>query len=210
MKPSLLILSTEAVAEMLHDHYMQEMKPHHNRHKMPEGHTVNLLWRDKVNDSHFIEQLESWRIIAERCIEEFTPCIHIPSAPLSSASADTDARDHHLTTGTASLAPEQKDFDQLNAVNAHTEIKRLREHVDSQKISIDALVGANRDFAAEIQSLQNERADYENRINRFAAREVAAAQRESEQSENIDRLQKRLHRTDEKLKSIAFALADVS
>lgn len=188
MKASLLILSTEAVAQMLHDHYMQEMKPHHNRCKKPEGHTVNLLWRDKVNDSHFIEQLESWRIIAERCIEELTPCIHIPPAPLSSYTANADARDHHLTTGTASLAPEQKESDAARS-DAAQAISTMTAHVSR--------------LNDELYAITHERNELRSERDALASQANALDQEKDAALKRLQASEQRAHQLFERLNSIA-------
>ncbi len=178
MKTALLILSTESVAEVLHDEHALQTRNGIRRNEL--GHTVIMMWRGKVGKPEHAAECDSWRAIAEKFTDHLMQWLNASGVP----SSEVD-----MTSACAAVSAENA----ARANRLQDELNRARARENDLIRDRDRLI--HKDCATlhkQVQQLSAERDALASQANTLEQEKDAALHRLQASEERERRLSERL------------------
>lgn len=182
MNPSLLILTTEAVAEVLHDEHSICIINEHRAKAAPESISRlqgALLWRGKVGKPEHAEECQRWRFIADKFTDHLNQWLKAsgvayPDVCASMSAAPKDITVDNIAEACLTVARVQDALIKVGIEGGdHSKIHASLE--DARELLRGAFKReVNTKEAAEVVRLRSELNDAQAAVGRFAQRNAQA------------------------------------
>jgi hypothetical protein len=138
MKTSLLILTTEAVAEVLHDeHALTDPK---SVIRDAQAHLIITMWRGKVGKPQHAEECQRWRFIADKFTNHLNQWLKASGVPVAEPQTEVSF----------SLASATRNVD--DCLRAYDAMKAERDEREAKLLDTTAAAALHAERAARLQT----------------------------------------------------------